>query len=76
MNSPASLELWKFAAPKIVHGSRAIHFVGRYAKNFGAGKALVLGRGVGNTNYIKRSKPFYDLHRVMSMWAVQMGTVE
>jgi alcohol dehydrogenase class IV len=42
MNSPASLELRKFVAPEFVYGSGAIGFVGRYAKNFGARRALVV----------------------------------
>lgn len=42
MNPEAALELRKFVAPEFVYGVGALGQVGRYARNFGAKKALVV----------------------------------
>lgn len=42
MNPETRLELRKFVAPEFVYGTGALTLVGRYAKNFGAKKALVV----------------------------------
>lgn len=42
MNPETTLELRKFVAPEFVYGAGALTLIGRYAKNFGARKALVV----------------------------------
>lgn len=42
MSSDAAFELRKFVAPEFVYGSGALTLTGRYARNFGAQKALVV----------------------------------
>ena len=42
MNSDPASELRKFVAPEFVYGSGALALTGRYAKNFGAKKVLVV----------------------------------
>lgn len=42
MNTNARLELRKFVAPEFVYGIGALNLIGRYAKNFGAKKTLVV----------------------------------
>lgn len=42
MNPETALELRKFVAPEFVYGAGALTLIGRYAKNFGARKALVV----------------------------------
>jgi alcohol dehydrogenase len=42
MSSDTAFELRKFVAPEFVYGSGALTLTGRYARNFGAQKALVV----------------------------------
>ena len=42
MNPETALELRKFVTPEFVYGAGALTLIGRYAKNFGARKALVV----------------------------------
>jgi alcohol dehydrogenase len=42
MNPDTALELRKFVAPEFIYGTGALPQIGRYAKNFGAPKALVV----------------------------------
>jgi alcohol dehydrogenase len=55
VNSKHALELRKFVAPEFVCGIGAISLVGRYAKNFGAKKAmLVTDSGVIQAGWIEK----------------------
>ncbi len=42
MSRAATLELRKFVAPEFIYGGGALNLIGRYARNFGAKKALVV----------------------------------
>lgn len=42
MNTPQALDVWKFVAPEIVFGPETRHLAGRYARNFGLRKVLVV----------------------------------
>jgi alcohol dehydrogenase class IV len=42
MNPESMMELRKFVAPEFVYGAGALALVGRYAKNYGARKALIV----------------------------------
>lgn len=56
MNSETALELRKFVAPEFVYGTGALSQIGRYAKNFGAQKALlVTDPGVAQTVWLDKA---------------------
>lgn len=42
MNTASPLELRKFVVPEFVYGAGALGLIGRYARNFGAARALVV----------------------------------
>lgn len=55
MNPNNALELRKFVVPEFVYGAGALNLVGRYAKNFGAKKALVVtDSGLAQTVWLER----------------------
>lgn len=55
MNPNNALELRKFVVPEFVFGAGALNLVGRYAKNFGARKALVVtDLGLAQTVWLGR----------------------
>jgi len=56
MNPETALELRKFVAPEFIYGTGALTQIGRYAKNFGAQKALVVtDPGVAQTVWLKKA---------------------
>lgn len=56
MNPDASSELRKFVAPEFVYGVGALNKIGRYAKNFGAQKALVVtDPGVAQAGWLAKA---------------------
>lgn len=56
MNPDAALELRKFVAPEFIYGTGALTQIGRYAKNFGAQKALVVtDPGVARTVWLDKA---------------------
>ena len=42
MHGQPELDVWKFVAPEVVFGPEARHLAGRYARNFGLRRALVV----------------------------------
>lgn len=55
MYTPDELQLRKFVTPELVFGSEARHLAGRYAKNLGARKVLVVtDPGVENAGWVKQ----------------------
>jgi alcohol dehydrogenase len=55
VNSGTLLELRKFVAPEFIFGAGALTLAGRYAKNFGAQKALVVtDPGVEKAGWVKK----------------------
>jgi alcohol dehydrogenase len=56
MNPETALELRKFVAPEFIYGTGALTQIGRYAKNFGAHKALVVtDPGVAQTVWLEKA---------------------
>ena len=56
MNPESALELRKFVAPEFVYGSGALTLIGRYARNFGARRALlVTDPGVAGTGWVDKA---------------------
>jgi len=56
MDPEATSELRKFVAPEFVYGVGALNQVGRYAKNFGAKKALVVtDPGLLGASWVKKA---------------------
>ena len=56
MNPETSLELRKFVAPEFIYGAGALTQIGRYARNFGAQKALVVtDPGVAQTVWLEKA---------------------
>jgi alcohol dehydrogenase len=56
MNPETALELRKFVAPEFIYGTGALTQIGRYAKNFGAQKALVVtDNGVAQTVWLDKA---------------------
>ena len=56
MNPETVLELRKFVAPEFVCGNGALNLIGRYARNFGAKKALVVtDPGVAQTVWVENA---------------------
>lgn len=56
MNPGAALELRKFVVPEFVYGVGAMKQIGRYARNFGARKALVVSDvGVAQAGWTERA---------------------
>ncbi|HEY8907603.1 MAG TPA: alcohol dehydrogenase-like regulatory protein ErcA [Rhodoferax sp.] len=69
MNAETMLELRKFVAPEFIYGTGALTQIGRYAKNFGAQKALVVtDPGVAQTVWL--GKVLASLHAENIPWAV------
>ncbi len=55
MNANDTLELRKFVAPEFVYGVGALTLIGRYAKNFGAKKALIVtDPGVLHVGWVRK----------------------
>jgi alcohol dehydrogenase len=72
MDPNAAFELRKFVAPEFVYGVGALTLVGRYAKNFGAEKALVVtDPGVIRAGWVE--KAFASLRAEHIPWATFQG---
>jgi alcohol dehydrogenase len=69
MNPETTLELRKFVAPEFVYGAKALTLVGRYAKNFGARKALVVtDPGLVQAGWVEKTLSSLDAENIP--WAV------
>jgi alcohol dehydrogenase class IV len=69
MNANTVFELRKFVAPEFVYGVGALNFVGRYAKNFGARKALVVtDPGIIEAGWLEKATDSLDGEQIP--WAV------
>ncbi len=69
MNSDTAFELRKFVAPEFVYGSGALTLTGRYARNFGAQKALVVtDPGVVQAGWAERAIGSLDAEHIP--WAM------
>jgi alcohol dehydrogenase class IV len=67
MTSHAAVELRKFVAPEFVYGSGALALIGRYAKNFGAHKALVVtDPGLVQANWVDAAQGFLAVEKISS----------
>ena len=57
MNAESVLELRKFVAPEFVYGRGALEQIGRYARNFGAEKALLVSDpGVNGSGWVEKAR--------------------
>ena len=55
MGSQNLLELRKFVAPEVIYGAGGISLAGRYAKNFGGKKAMVVtDPGVTQAGWVEK----------------------
>jgi alcohol dehydrogenase len=69
MISSTTFELRKFVAPELVYGSGALTLIGRYARNFGAQKALVVtDPGLIEAGWARKATASLDSERVA--WAM------
>lgn len=63
--NPNLLELRKFVVPEFVYGAGALNLVGRYAKNFGAKKVLVVtDRGVAETVWLNHVLDSLEMEKI------------
>jgi alcohol dehydrogenase class IV len=69
MNTNTGLELRKFVAPEFVYGVGALNLIGRYAKNFGAKKTLVVSDpGVIQAGWLEKALDSLDAEHIP--WAL------
>ena len=69
MNPEAALDLRKFVAPEFVYGVGALNQIGRYARNFGAQKALlVTDPGVVRSGWMEKALGSLDEENIA--WAI------
>lgn len=69
MNPETALDLRKFVAPEFVYGVGALTQIGRYARNFGARKALVVtDPGVVRSGWVAKALASLDAENIA--WAV------
>ncbi len=67
MNERQQAELRKFVAPEFVYGIGAISLVGRYARNFGAKKALIVtDPGLVESGWVRKAVGYLDIEGVRS----------
>ena len=72
MNSDTVLELRKFVAPEFVYGVGALTQIGRYARNFGAKKALVVtDPGLVRTLWVEKALRSLDAENIS--WTIFQG---
>ena len=65
MNAESALELRKFVAPEFVYGQGALAQIGRYARNFGAEKALVVtDAGVVSAGWLDKALASLDAENI------------
>ncbi|MDD2369491.1 MAG: iron-containing alcohol dehydrogenase [Sulfuricurvum sp.] len=63
--NPNPLELRKFVVPEFVYGAGSLNLVGRYAKNFGAEKVLVVtDSGVAKTVWLNRVLDSLNMEKI------------
>jgi alcohol dehydrogenase len=69
MNPETMLELRKFVAPEFVYGVEALTLIGRYAKNFGSKKALVVtDPGLVRAGWVEKALGSLDAENIS--WAI------
>lgn len=72
MTINTGFELRKFVVPEYVYGIGALNLIGRYAKNFGAKKTLVVtDPGVVQAGWLKKALDSLDAEHIP--WAVFQG---
>lgn len=72
MNTNTGIELRKFVVPEFVYGMGALNLIGRYAKNFGAKKTLVVtDPGVIKAGWLEKALDSLDAEHIP--WALFQG---
>ena len=68
MNPEDSMELRKFVAPEFVYGNGALSLIGRYARNFGARKALIVtDPGLVEVGWVEKATGLLEAEKIPSV---------